>query len=157
MTMTDRNSRLAIALASVPTVAFVLHDFVFQLPDNEGDVTFGFVVTIAGLLVVWAAGGYLAARLSSRTLTAVSLGALTGFFSVAMLWLMFIALNGSFLDRMSYEPDRILAFQQSGYPTLRDWWNHQHGWGPFPILMAAAALIGGLGGLIEQRAARWAA
>jgi len=148
--MVNRNIRLALVLAVVPTLAFVLHDFVFQLPDNEGDVTMGFLLSVAGLLCLWAAHGYVAARVPRSIAAAIAAGALMAAISVAMVWLAFIALNGLFIERMSYEPDRIRAFQRSGYPTLQEWWRHQRGWGPFPIVMTVAAVVGAFGGLTQR-------
>src|SRR5262245_12550279 len=52
-TKLDGNTGRALAFAITPTIAFVLHDFVFQLPDNEGELTVGLVATLAALLFVW--------------------------------------------------------------------------------------------------------
>ena len=41
----NRNIRAALVVTVVPTLAFVIHDFVFQLPDNQGDLTIGFLIT----------------------------------------------------------------------------------------------------------------
>ena len=82
--MTNSNTRLAFVLAAAPTLAFVLHDFVFQLPDNEGDVTTGFLLTAAGLLCLWAASGYIAARVPRSSAAAIGAGALMAAISVAM-------------------------------------------------------------------------
>jgi MFS family permease len=141
-----RNNRFAwLGVAAIPAIAFVLHDFVFQLPDNEGDVTVGFLLTIAGLLVVWSCCGYFIARGGRRSFASLGLGAFSGVVSVALLWMTFVVLNSLFIDRMSYEPDRIRAFQQSGYATMREYWDHQHGCGPFPLLMFVAAVLGSVG------------
>ena len=148
--MTNSNTRLAFVLAAAPTLAFVLHDFVFQLPDNEGDVTTGFLLTAAGLLCLWAASGYIAARVPRTSAAAIGAGALMAAISVAMVWLAFVVLNGAFIERMSYEPDRIRAFQRSGYPTLQEWWHHQRDCGPFPIVMSVAAGVGAFGGLMQR-------
>jgi hypothetical protein len=67
-----------------------------------------------------------------------------------MLWVSLIVLNSLFIDRMSYEPDRIRAFQQSGYATMGEYWKHQHSLGPFPLLMSVAAVIGTVGGGIRR-------
>jgi hypothetical protein len=151
------NIRLALAVAIIPTIAFVLHDLVFQLPDNEGEASLGFFVTIAGLLCVWGCSGYLMARPANRTAAAFFAGAVAGIVSVGVLWLTFVALNNLFLDRMSYEPDRIRAFHQSGYATMREYWDHQRGWGPFPLVMLVAAVVGGIGGAVRRTAQRLAA
>jgi hypothetical protein len=47
--------------------------------------------------------------------------------SVAFLWFAFVGLNTLFIEQMSYEPDRILAFHRSGYATLQEWWHHTMG------------------------------
>ena len=143
--------RFALEIALIPTIAFVLHDFVFQLPDNEGDVTIGFVVTIVGLLLVWGSSAYVAARHLQHGMTRVIVGALIAAISVGFLWLAFVALNTMFIERMSYEPDRILAFHRSGYATLREWWTHSQEAGPFPLLGAVAAVVGAIGGAIRSR------
>jgi hypothetical protein len=39
------NLRLTFAIALIPTIAYVLHDLVFQLPDNAHEATLGFFVT----------------------------------------------------------------------------------------------------------------
>ena len=57
-----------------------------------------------------------------------------------------------FTDRMSYEPDRIRAFERSGYATMREflmsgsWWRS-----PLPLLMAVAALAGAVGAWLRAR------
>ena len=144
------NFRLAVAVAVIPTIAFILHDLVFQLPDNEGEASLGFFLTIAALLCVWGCSGYIVARRVKGAGAAVIAGAVAGIVSVAILWLTFIVLNTLFLDRMSYEPDRIRAFQQSGYATMREYWNHQRGWGPFPLVMLVAAIVGAMGGAVRR-------
>jgi hypothetical protein len=147
----NRNRRLLwLAVTAIPTIAFVLHDFVFQLPDNEGNVTVGFLVTLVGLLVVWACCGYIIAARVRGSFASLVYGAFAAAASVAMLWLTFIILNNSFIERMSYEPDRIRAFQQSGYATMREYWNHQHGWGPFPLLISVAGVVGAVGAFIRN-------
>jgi len=146
----DRNIGYALALATTPSVAFVLHDFVFRLPDNEGDLTVGLVATLAALLFVWAAGGWTVARVPRGTVTAILVGAVLAASSVAMVWLTFVLLNGLFIERMSYESDRLVAFRHSGYPSLQEWWNYQRDWGPFPILLVASAILGGFGGVIQR-------
>ena len=149
--------RLTLAVAIIPTIAFVLHDLVFQLPDNEGEASLGFFITIVGLLCVWGCSGYLMARRANRRAMAPLAGAVAGILSVGILWLTFVALNNLFLDRMSYEPDRIRAFHQSGYATMREYWDHQRGWGPFPLVMLVAAVVGGIGGAVRRTSQRRAA
>lgn len=142
----------AAAVALIPTVAFVLHDFVFQLPDNQHEASVGFFTTIIGLLAVWFASGYLAAPDSKRPSRR---GALAGLSSVIALWFAFIALNRLAPDRMSYEPDRIRAFRSSGYPTMREYVRQAPiGAGPFPLLLGAAVVMGSAGGLVAGRRRR---
>jgi hypothetical protein len=140
----------ALPVAVIPTVAFVLHDFVFQLPDNHHEPTLGFLLTAVGLLVVWGLCGYIIARRVSGAGAAVMTGAVAGIVSVAILGLTFIILNNVFPDRMSYEPDRIRAFQQSGFSTMRDYVNHGLGWGPLPLLMVVAAVVGAIGSAVRK-------
>jgi len=134
-----------------PTAAFVLHDLVFQLPDNQHEASLGFFVTVVGLLFVWTLGGYLAGRRTRTVFAAISAGLTTAVMSVGILWLTFITLNGLFTDRMSYEPDRIRAFRASGYPTMREYLNHSLGPGPFPLLMGAAVIVGMAGSLLGEK------
>jgi hypothetical protein len=138
--MTTRSWMLSLGVALIPTVAFTLHDLVFQLPDNQHEASLGFFLTAFGLLFVWALGGYLAGRGTRTVFAAIRAGAVTGVMSVGILWLTFIALNNLFTDRMSYEPDRIRAFRASGYPTMRDYVNHGMGLGPLPLLVGVAVL-----------------
>ena len=154
MTVRSSNLRLAFAVAVLPTIAYVLADFVFQLPDNGHEATFGLFLTIAALLTVWASSGYIAARTGSTACTRIIAGTVAGIVSVAILWLVAFALNDLFLERMSYEPDRIRAFQQSGYATLREWWAQERGWGPAPLLMGIAALAGAAGAAARNRTQR---
>jgi hypothetical protein len=152
MKPSNRLSWLGVAV--IPTIAYILHDLVFQLPDNQGDVTPGVVLTIGCLLVVWGWCGYLMARDARGATVSVVAGAFAAAFSVAGLWLTFISLNALFLDRMSYEPDRILAFRRSGYATMREFWNHQRSSGPFPLLMVVAAVMGALGAELRRLTGR---
>jgi hypothetical protein len=152
--MTARQSFLSLGIVLAvltPTAAFVLHDLVFQLPDNQHDASLGFFVTVFGLLFVWALGGYLAGRRTRTMLAAIGAGATTAMVSVGILWLTFVALNRVFPDRMSYEPDRIRAFKASGYPTMREYLDHNTGPGPLPLLMGAAVIVATTGGLLGQR------
>jgi hypothetical protein len=152
--MTTRKSMLSIGTVLTvltPTAAFVLHDLVFQLPDNQHEASPGFFVGVFGLLFIWALGGYLAGRRTRSVLAAVSAGLATAVMGVGILWLTFIALNTLFTDRMSYEPDRIRAFRASGYPTMREYLDHGKGPGPFPLLMGVAAIAGMAGGYLGQK------
>jgi hypothetical protein len=135
------------ALVLAPTAAFVLHDFVFQLPDNQHEASAGFFITLAGLLAVWAAAGYAGAGTGrGRALRGAAWAAL----SVAVLGLTFAVLNTLFVDRMSYEPDRIRAFRRSGEATMADYVKHQ-GAAPFPLLHAVAAAAGAGGAAFGRR------
>jgi hypothetical protein len=147
------NLRLALAVAVIPTIAYILHDLVFQLPDNAHEATLGFFVTIAGLLSVWASSGYIIARRVNGTRSRIIAGAAAGILSVGILWITSIVLNNLFVDRMSYEPDRMRAFHQSGYATMREYLHHQ-GWGPAPLLMFVAAIVGAIGGAVRRRTRR---
>jgi hypothetical protein len=145
---------LSLGVGAIPAVAFTLHDLVFQLPDNAHEATLGFFFTIAGLVCVWGCSGYMLARRANAVGTALVAGAVAGILSVAMLWLTFIILNYFFLERMSYEPDRIRAFQRSGYATMREYWNHQRGSGPAPLLMLVATIVGAIGGAVRRTTQR---
>lgn len=149
--MTTFASKFLRALMLTPAVAFVLHDLVFQLPDNQHDASPGFFATAASLGCVWALGGYIAARGTRDVLAAFRAGAGPAAVSVALLWLTFVVLNAAFIDRMSYEPARIRALQASGAPTMRAYVFREQGIvGPFPLLMCAAALVGGAGGMLGR-------
>ena len=152
--MTARQSFLSLGTVLAvltPTAAFVLHDLVFQLPDNQHEASLGFFVTVLGLLFVWALGGYLAGRRTHTMPAGISAGVTAAMVSVVILWLTFITLNRVFADRMSYEPDRIRAFKASGYPTMREYLDHNMGPGPFPLLMGAAVIVGTAGGFLGHR------
>ena len=145
---------LTFAIALIPTVAFILHDPVFQLPDNAHEATLGFVLSVVGLLCVWVYGGYFIARRVNGARSALIAGAVAGIVSVGILWLTSIVLNNAFPDRMIYEPEGIRAFHQSGYATMREYLNHGRGWGPAPLLMFVAALVGAIGGSIRSMTQR---
>lgn len=152
--MTTRKSMPSIGtLLTVltPTAAFVLHDLVFQLPDNQHEASLGFFVTVFGLLFVWALGGYLAGRRTRTVLAAVFAGLATAVMSVGILWLTFVTLNALFTGRMCYEPDRIRAFKASGYPTMREYLDHGQGPGPFPLLVGVAAIAGLAGSFLGEK------
>ena len=149
--MTTRRLILTLGVVLIPTLAFTLHDLVFQLPDNQHEVSLGFFLTAFGLLFVWALGGYLAAGSTCTALAAIRSGIITAVLSVGILWLTFFALNRLFTDRMSYEPDRIRAFRASGYPTMRDYVSHGMGLGPFPLLMGVAIVAGMTGSVLGNK------
>jgi hypothetical protein len=136
------NSKLSIAVGFIPAIAFTLHDLVFQLSDNEHEASAGFFLTVGGLLFIWGLSGYLADRSGG-----IKAGAIAGAVSVGILAVTFYVLNNLFLDRMSYEPDRIRAFQASGYPTMRAYVNQLDMF--FPMLMLIAAIAGAAGGAIR--------
>ena len=108
-------------------------------------------MTVFGLLLVWALGGYLAERRTRTALAAAFAGLTTAVMSVGILWLTFITLNSLFTDRMSYEPDRIRAFKASGYPTMREYLDHGQGPGPFPLLVGVAAIAGIAGSVVGEK------
>jgi len=148
-----RDSKLAVAVGLIPTIAFTLHDLVFQLPDMEGEASLGFFLTGGSLLLVWGFLGYLAVRSRAAVgVASIKTGAIAGILSVGVLWLTFIVLNNLFIDRMSYEPDRIRAFKESGYASMRTFVNSGMGTPPFlafvAALMCIAALAGIFGGMI---------
>jgi hypothetical protein len=108
------------------------------------------MLTLVGLVVAWAGSGYMIARHARGTASSIARGAFAGLVSVAVLWLTFVVLNQWFIDRMSYEPNRILAFQRSGYTTMREYWSQQRGWGPFPLALALAMIVGAIGGALRR-------
>ncbi len=140
----------AFGVALIPAVAFFLHDFVFQLPDNQHEASIGFFATVGGLFIVWGVSGYLASR---RAAWGLLWGAGAGVVSVLALWMTFFTLNWVFVDRMSYEPDRIRAFHASGAKAM---WEFVNGGGfhpgPFPLLMAVAAMAGAAGSGLRRAA-----
>jgi MFS family permease len=149
-----RKSMLSVGIiltGLAPTAAFLLHDLVFQLPDNQHEASLGFFVTVFGLVFVWALGGYLAGRRTRTVPRAISAGLTTSALSVGVLWLTFITLNTLFPDRMSYEPDRRRAFMVSGYPTMREYLVHNIGPGPFPLVLGVAAIVGIAGSLVGEK------
>ena len=147
MTAQSMVSRGVVLVIVAPAVAFVLHDLIFQLPDNQHEGSPGFFVTVLGLLFAWGLGGYLAGRRTPTIRARAIAGAATAIASVGILWFTFFALNRMFPERMSYEPDRIRAFQASGYPTMREYLAHQ-GSGPFPLLMVVAMAVGAASSLV---------
>jgi hypothetical protein len=70
-----------------------------------------------------------------------------------MIGATFFLLNWFFVDRMSYEPDRIRAFHASGAQTMWEFVNRR-GFdpGPGPILMVVAALAGAAGSGLRRAA-----
>jgi hypothetical protein len=138
-----------LGIVLFPTVAFALESAVFQLRDNQHEPTVGFFMTVGVLLSVWGASGYLAARGARRPASAAKSGAAAALVSVALLAAAFIILNNLFVDRMSNEPDRIRAFQQSGYATMRAYINHELVLSSFfPVLGAVAVVVGAIGGVV---------
>ena len=137
-----------ILIVATPAIAFTLHDFVFQLPDNQHEASLGFFVSVSGLLFVWALGGYLVGRRARTRAAGIGAGAFAAASSVAILWLTFVALNTLFTDRMSYEPDRIRAFKASGAATMREYLDQRRDVGPFPLLVAVAVVAGMTGGVV---------
>ena len=141
----------AVVATLAPTAAFVLHDLVFQLRDNQHEASPAFLMTVAGLLFVWALGGYLAGRRTRSVTNAITAGVATATISVGILWLTFITLNLIFTDRMSYEPDRIRAFRASGYPTMRAYLVHSMTPGPFPLVLGVAVVVGIAGSCLGEK------
>jgi hypothetical protein len=134
-----------MTVAAIPAIAFALHDLVFQLPDNQHEPTLGFFITVGGLLFVWGLGGYLAAPRVGGFAAAMKSGAVAGMMSVGILWLTSIVLNNLFIDRMSYEPDRIRAFQESGYATMRAYVNSSV-FDSFTLMLLSVAAVTAAGG-----------
>jgi hypothetical protein len=141
----------AVVATLAPTAAFVLHDLVFQLPDNQHEASPGFFLAVAGLLFSWALGGYLAGRRTRSKAAAATAGMTTAAISVGVLWLTFMTLNLIFTGRMSYEPDRIRAFRASGDPTMRAYLVHSMTPGPFPLVLGVAVVVGVAGSCLGER------
>ena len=141
----------AVGAALGPTAAFVLHDLVFQLPDNQHEASPAFLMTVAGLVFVWALGGYLAGRRTRSVMNAITAGMATATISVGILWLTFMTLNLIFTERMSYEPDRIRAFRASGYRTMRAYLVHSMTPGPFPLVLGVAVVAGIAGSCLGEK------
>jgi hypothetical protein len=152
--MTTRRLILTFGVVLIPTLAFTLHDLVLQLPDNQHEASPGFFLTVLGLLLVWAVGGYLAASGTRTVGMGIASGVVSAIMSVGMLGATFILLNNTFTDRMSYEPDRIRAFRASGYSTIREYVNHGMGLGPLPLLMTVAVVAAAAGSIFWERASR---
>jgi len=155
----DRGGRVvATGLGLVPAVAFVVTDFVLQLPDNHHEPTWGFFVTLFILISIWTLSGFFAPSEPSDWRRAMAAGAASGILSVAVLAAVFVVLNNLFPVRMSYEPDRLRAFSESGYATLRTYINRQLVLsGFFPALATVAAILGSTGGGLRTLMARWSA
>jgi hypothetical protein len=130
-----------VATAAIPAVAFAIHDFILQAPDNHHEPTTAFLLGAGGLLGVWGFSGYLASRRATSFVRAVGNGALVGLLSVAILWLVAVVLNNLFLQRMSYEPDRMLAFHNSNYSSLRAYVTFGLLFSPFFVVLAGAAFV----------------
>jgi hypothetical protein len=145
---------VALGVGLIPTIAFTLHDLVFQLPDNQHEASLGFFLTIFGLFGS-GSPGYLAAqgsRVSSRPLAREPPPRRPAW----PFWLTFITLNHLFADRMSYRRIGSVRSERVVSQPCAHTWTINLGPGPFPV-MCVAALAGVAGGAIGRKPQRIAA
>jgi hypothetical protein len=116
-----------------------------QALDAEPYVTAGWLF----VAFLWGAAGFAAYRRTSDFRAAIRAGAIVALTSIAGVMVAFAVIDNAFLDIVSRQPEKIWGFQQSHYPSMRSYLNHTFVRSLFtvlPVLTAAGALIGAVGG-----------
>jgi hypothetical protein len=115
------------------------------------------IVSWLGVLLLWAVAGFLAWRRSGKLGAALKAGALAALVSMGMVMLTFALVDNLFLGLVSRQPEKIWGFAHSGYQSMRAYINHGLLRGllfALPVMTAAGALLGALGGLGAKLARR---
>lgn len=125
------------------------------VPSHESDSEYQglYLLFAIGLLVYFAAAGFVAGRRHRTVVAGLVVGALTAVLVAIVIDVTFAVVDNVFLDIVSQQPDKISGFQQSGMHSMRDYVNSGLVAGtlfivPFFGLPGAAA--GTLGGAIAR-------
>jgi hypothetical protein len=122
----------------------------------DGLLVSGLIAVLAGLLVMIGARGQRRAGPAAGTglLAGVKAGATAGAVIAAMITLTFLAVNNLFLDIVSRQHDKRVAFAASGSTSMRAYLTVTQLRGALfliPVLAVIGAVLGLLGAAIFQR------
>ena len=112
------------------------------------------LAVLAGLLVLIGARGRRRARAQDGMLAGVKAGATAGAVIAAMVTLTFLAVNNLFLDIVSRQHDKRVAFAASGWMSMRAYLTVTQLEGALvliPVLAVVGALLGLLGAAISRQ------
>ncbi len=107
-----------LALGIVLGILIVLTNVVF--PNNEPDFAPGMLITalLIGSYIIWAS--YHASKNAKNKSLALKVGAFTSFIGFLIAMLTFFTIDNLFLDIVSKQADKIMAFQNSNYSSMRE-------------------------------------
>ncbi|HEY4025312.1 MAG TPA: hypothetical protein VGO86_02685 [Candidatus Dormibacteraeota bacterium] len=142
-----RFSLFGLALGVAGVIDIVWSNVI--VPGHESDSEYQglYLALFAGLLVYFAASGFVAARLGSSILAAIVTGLVTATVSIGIALLTFIVVDNLFLDVVMQQPDKAHGFAHSGLASARDYVNQGNVLG-FVTAMPMAATIGACCGLV---------
>jgi hypothetical protein len=140
-----------LIIAGLLTVFVVMTNVVFPGGPNESDgdpeYQIQYVITLAIMAGLLVAIGMRARRRSDELLAGVKAGAVAGGIIAVMVTLTFLAVNNLFLDTVSQQHDKRVAFAASGWSSMRAYLTVTQLRGAI-FLVPMLALVGGALGML---------
>jgi hypothetical protein len=149
-----KDCRYGLYMGALFLPLIVLSQAVF--PSTRSDDEFGSLILAVYLatFLYYGTAGFLGARRTGRPRDGARIGALTAVVGMALIIATFAAVDNIFLETVSKQVDKIRAFEQSHYVSMRSYINWSLLVGALfmlPALSMIGAALGGLGGLLARR------
>jgi hypothetical protein len=136
-----------LVLGVTAIVGIVLTNVVFPNNESDSEYTVVYLLGYASLLLVFVAIGFFGSRSTNRILSGTWAGIIAAVLGGALAMAAFFAVDNLFLSIVSQQADKIQGFQESTFPTMRDYINAGLFRG-LPILMPVLAVAGAVCGTI---------
>jgi hypothetical protein len=152
-----RGGYAGAAIATVMTVVLVLSNVAFPRNPAESDNDPEYLRQLAAgyllLLVLFLAIGAYAGRFTGDAKAGVKGGAAAGLVIAVVVLVVMLVVDNAFLDVVSQQHDKRVAFAASGYSSMRTFLNMQKLMGAAVLVPGATGLgaaLGALGGVIVR-------
>ena len=148
-----RFSLFGLALGVIGTISVVWSNVIVPSHESDDEYQGLYLVLYLGLLVYFAASGFVAARLGSSIRDASLTGLVTAVIGVGMVLVTFAVIDNVFLDVVMQQPDKAYGYAHSGLSSARDYVNQGMLMGfvtAIPLVAAVGAACGLAGGLLGQ-------
>jgi hypothetical protein len=153
------NARYGFVLGSLSCVVIVTTNVVYPRFDYFGlDENIAMLLSVALLLLFFAATGFRASRTAQRVVAGTRVGALTALVGMGIAMLTFTAVDNLFLDIVSQQPEKVWGFQHSQASSMRAYINLGHLRGAIvvlPLLVLVGAVCGTLGAALQTLTRRF--
>jgi len=143
-----------LLLGSLLCVAIVATNIVYPQFDYFGmNENVAMLLSLAVLLVFFAATGFLASRPTGRIVVGTRVGALTALIGMGITMLTFVAIDNLFLAVVSKQPDKMWGLQHSQFTSMRTYINVSHLRGlvfVLPLFVLVGAGCGTIGAALHK-------